>query len=172
MAKDNFAACLACVLQSEGGWSDDPRDPGGATNKGITLATYQAVRPGATKADLKAISDEMVSLIYKNRYWDKVRGDDLPDGLDLVAFDAAVNSGVWRGSKWLQSAVGATADGEIGTKTIRAAKQAKAADAIRRAVQARKNFLLSLKTWPTYGKGWSSRLVRVEALAIKLAGAK
>ena len=136
MAKENFAACLAQVLLSEGGWSDHPADPGGATMKGITLATYRKYRPGATKADLRAIADAEVAQIYREGYWNAVRGDDLPAGLDLVAFDAAVNSGTGRAAKWLQSAVGAVADGRIGAGTAAAAHAARLPDAIRRALQA------------------------------------
>lgn len=95
--KDNFAACLRLTLAYEGGWSDNPADPGGATMKGITLATYSAwLGKDATKAELKAIPQAHIEAIYRHEYWDKVRGDDLPAGLDLVAFDAAANSGVKR----------------------------------------------------------------------------
>ncbi|WP_420344054.1 glycoside hydrolase family 108 protein [Paenirhodobacter sp.] len=169
MAKENFAACLAQVLLSEGGWSDHPADPGGATMKGITLATYRKYRPGATKADLRAIADAEVAQIYREGYWNAVRGDDLPAGLDLVAFDAAVNSGTGRAAKWLQSAVGAVADGRIGAGTAAAAHAARLPDAIRRALQARKSFLISLSTWKTFGRGWSARLSRVEKVALTMA---
>lgn len=170
MTKANFDACLAHVLASEGGWSDHPADPGGATMNGVTLATYRKYRPQATKAELRQISDEMVAQIYRSGYWDAVHGDDLPAGLDLVAFDAAVNSGVRRASKWLQSAVGAAADGQIGPKTLMAAQTVKVPIAIARALQARKSFLISLPTWKTFGRGWTNRLNRVEASALKMAG--
>lgn len=167
--KTNFQACLAFVLVSEGGYVNHPADKGGPTNRGITLDTYRLVRPGATIAELKSISDEMVAQIYRTLYWDKVRGDDLPAGLDLIAFDGAVNSGVWRGARWLQSAVGVAADGQIGAITIRAAQSANAEVVIRRAIQARKNFMLSLPTWPVFGNGWSARLTRLEKSALNMA---
>ena len=170
MAKANFEACLEHVLKSEGGYVDHPKDPGGATNLGITLATLRDWRKApVSKADVKALTRAEAAAIYRANYWDRVRGDDLPAGLDLVAFDAAVNSGVYRGAKWLQSAVGATADGQIGPKTVAAAAKADASAAIRRALQARKNFLLSLATWSTFGKGWSNRLNSVEATALRMA---
>ncbi|MFT3689678.1 glycoside hydrolase family 108 protein [Paenirhodobacter sp.] len=169
MAKENFAACLAQILLSEGGWSDHPADPGGATMKGITLDTYRKYHPGATKADLRAIPDAEVARIYRAGYWDRMRGDDLPAGLDLVAFDAAVNSGPGRAAKWLQSAVGVLADGRIGPRTIEAAQTARHPEAIARALQARKSFLISLSTWATFGRGWSSRLNRVEQVALTMA---
>lgn len=169
MAKENFAACLAHVLASEGGYVDHPEDPGGATNRGITLATYRRYCTGATKADLRAISDEMVATIYRNGYWDRLRADDLPAGLDLVAFDAAVNSGVVRGARWLQSALGATPDGMIGPGTLAIARRASAPEAIRRALQARRSFLASLNTWSIFGRGWAARLARLEATALTMA---
>lgn len=169
MAKENFAACLAQVLLSEGGWSDHPADPGGATMKGITLATYRKYRPGATKAELRAISDEEVARIYRDGYWDRVRGDELPAGLDLVAFDAAVNSGTGRAAKWVQAALGVLADGRIGARTIDAAHSVRPPEAIKRALLARKSFLISLSTWQTFGRGWATRLSRVEKVALNMA---
>ena len=91
--KRNFASSLAHVLKHEGGWADHPRDPGGATMKGVTLATYSDwLGRQATKDELRAISDEHLRTIYKARFWDAVRGDELPSGVDYVVFDMAVNS--------------------------------------------------------------------------------
>lgn len=168
--KANFDACLDHVLKSEGGYVDHPRDPGGATNMGITLATLSDWRgKPVTKADVRALTRKEAAAIYRARYWAQVRGDDLPAGLDLVAFDAAVNSGVYRGARWLQSVLGVVADGQIGPRTIAAATACDCPKMISRAVQTRKNFLLSLNTWPTFGKGWSARLVSVEREALKMA---
>lgn len=165
--KDNFARCLPEILRHEGGWADHPKDPGGATMKGITIGTYRQWKGRAvTKAELRAISDAEVAAIYRRNYWDKVRGDDLPAGLDLVAFDAAVNSGPSRGARWLQTALGVAADGKIGPKTIAAARAADAATAINRALDIRLSFLKGLKTWPTFGKGWSSRIAGVRKVAL------
>lgn len=88
------------------GWSDHPADPGGATMKGITLATYRRYKPDATKADLRRISDAMVRKIYKQYYWDKVQGDRLAAGADLATFDYAVNSGHAAAWKSLMKVVG------------------------------------------------------------------
>jgi len=90
---DRFSTVLAETLTHEGGWADHPKDPGGATMKGVTLATYRQYYPNATKADLRKISDADLKMIYRTGYWDKVRGDDLPPGVDLMTFDVAVNSG-------------------------------------------------------------------------------
>lgn len=170
MAKANFSACLAHVLASEGGYADHPKDPGGATNMGITLETLSLWRGyRVSKADVKSLQRAEAAAIYRKQYWDQIRGDDLPAGLDLVAFDAAVNSGVYRGGKWLQQAIGATADGVIGPSSLAVAKAAVASQAVTKAISSRKNFLLSLSTWPTFGSGWSKRLATVEAAALKMA---
>ena len=168
--KDNFAACLRLTLAYEGGWSDNPVDPGGATMKGITLATYSAWMGRAmTKAELKAIPQGHVETIYRHEFWDKVRGDDLPAGLDLVAFDAAVNSGVQRGATWLQLAVGAIPDGSIGPASVTAAKGAAHAMAVGVACDVRLAFLKHLPTWGTFGKGWAARVAKVRAAALAMA---
>lgn len=173
--KSNFDLCLREVLRHEGGFADHPADPGGATNKGITIGTYAGWKGRkVTKAELRAISDAEVAAIYRRKYWDAVRGDDMPAGLDLVAFDAAVNSGPARGAKWLQQGLGVAADGKIGKATLRAARgSARAYDpvvVIKRACAARMGFLRGLRTWGSFGKGWSRRVAQVEAFAVGLAG--
>lgn len=169
--KSNFDNCLPEILRHEGLWADHPNDPGGATMKGITIGTYaQWKGRKVTKDELRKIPDSEVAAIYKRNYWDKVRGDDLPAGLDLVAFDAAVNSGPSRGAKWLQQAVGVTADGVVGPATLMAAQSTYAPAAIERAIAVRLAFLRSLSTWGTFGKGWSRRLDGVKAKALEMAG--
>lgn len=164
--KDNFAECLAHVLQSEGGWAEDPRDPGGATMKGVTLATYEQFKGRhATKDELRAISDEDLQAIYRQGYWDKVRGDDLPPGVDLVAFDAAVNSGPRQSAKWLQRAAMVTADGVIGPVTIKAVNALNRRQVINAACDNRLNFLRTLPTFAHFGKGWTARVARVRSAA-------
>jgi len=168
--KDNFAACLAETLRHEGGWADNPKDPGGATMKGITIGTYSQFKGRkVTKDELRAIPDADLQTIYRRNYWDKVRGDELPAGLDLVAFDGAVNSGPSKGAKWLQTALGVPVDGAIGPQTIAAAQSTNAGQAIDRACDARLAFLKSLKTWPEFGNGWSDRVAKIRATAKVMA---
>lgn len=168
--KVNFAIVLPKVLVHEGGWADHPKDPGGATMKGITIGTYRAYkRREVTKQELRNISDAEVADIYRTGYWDKVQGDALPSGLDYVAFDPAVNSGPARGARWLQQALGVTADGAVGPGTLAAARAAKPVPVIQRACAIRMGFLKGLKTWGTFGKGWSRRVADVEAFAVKMA---
>lgn len=168
--KANFPIVLPKVLVHEGGWADHPKDPGGATMMGITIGTYRDYKGRAvTKAELRAISDAEVADIYLRLYWDPVAGDALPSGLDYVAFDPAVNSGPGRGARWLQKALGVAADGKIGKTTLAAARTAQPVPVIQRACAVRMGFLKGLKTWGTFGKGWSRRVADVEAFAVKLA---
>ena len=170
--KQNFAKSLALVLKHEGGWSDHPADPGGATMKGITLATFrQWVKPNATKDDLRRITDAQVASIYRNQYWAAICGDDLPDGIDYAVFDYCVNSGPGRAAKHLQSVVGAKQDGKIGPDTLAKTRAMIRATVVNDLCDKRMAFLRGLKTWATFGKGWTSRVSAVRAEALKMAAA-
>lgn len=169
MARDNFASALPEVLSHEGGWADHPRDPGGATQKGVTLATYRRYRPGATKEQLRNISDAELQRIYRDGYWDKVRGDDLPSGLDFAVFDFAVNSGPGRAAKYLQALVGVAQDGAIGPKTLAAVAAYDPAKLIDRLCDRRMSFLRNLSHWGTFGKGWTRRVEGVRTVAKEMA---
>ena len=162
--KENYQSALNHVLQSEGLWSDNPADPGGATMKGITLATYRSVKgnPHITKEELRNISDQEVADIYKQNYWDKVKGDDLPSGVDYAVFDASVNMGVGRASKLIQTAVGMPADGVIGNQTLQAMKNANPMDLIDKFSAEKDAFYKSLPTFGTFGKGWLNRVAQVK----------
>ena len=167
--KGNFDACLAVTLPHEGGWSDHKKDPGGATMKGITLATFRTYKPMATKADLKAISDDDVRRIYAGGYWRPVAGDDLPAGIDLAVFDYGVNSGPTRAAKTLQAVIGTAQDGKIGTATLLACKGRDHAETVRSICARRLSFLKGLSTYSTFGKGWARRVADVEAAGVKMA---
>ena len=171
MTASNFPAALNLVLAYEGLWSDHPRDPGNATMKGVTLARYRAWKrdPNVTKAQLRNIGDDEVKAIYKFGYWDLVRGDDLPAGLDLAMFDFAVNSGPARAVKTLQRILGAPADGVMGTMTLDAVRRDFAADLIDELTAARLAFVRSLSTFGTFGKGWTRRIEGVQMKAHALA---
>jgi lysozyme family protein len=172
MAIDNFKPSLRETLKHEGGYVDHPRDPGGATNYGITHKTLASWlgRP-VTKSEVKNISMSTVQAIYKRKYWDVVKGDSLPAGLDYVTFDAGVNSGPSRGARWTQRAVGAAADGKIGRKTIQASLSAPTIPAIKKACANRLGFVRSLRTFDVFGRGWTRRIAHVEAVAVKMAAA-
>lgn len=166
----NFARSLSLVLKHEGGWSDHPADPGGATMKGVTLANFRRfVKPGATKDDLRKITDEQVATVYRRFYWDAVAGAELPGGVDYAVFDFAVNSGPDRAAKYLQGIVGAKQDGKIGPATLKAIRDMMRATVINDLCDKRMAFLKGLKTWSTFGKGWTSRVSAVRAEALKMA---
>ena len=162
--KENYQSALNHVLQSEGLWSDNPADPGGATMKGVTLSVYQAWKGNShiSKEDLRNISDQEVADIYKQNYWDKVKGDDLPSGVDYAVFDASVNMGVGRASKLIQTAVGVPADGVIGNQTVQAIKNANPKDLIDKFSAEKDAFYKSLPTFGTFGKGWLNRVAQVK----------
>lgn len=169
----NFEPCLKFVLHHEGLWSDDPRDPGGATMKGVTLAVYREyLGRDASKDELRNIPDSHLHDLYRSRYWSKVRCDDLPAGVDLVVFDMAVNSGVGRAAKILQRCVGATEDGVIGPKTMALITDVPARQMIIRFSEQRRMFYKSLKAFETFGKGWLRRTDECEAQAIDMTGEK
>lgn len=156
--RDNFERCLDFVLRHEGGYVNHPRDPGGETNMGVSRRSYP-------REDIRGMTRARAAVIYRRDFWDAVRGDDLPYGLDLIAFDAAVNSGASRGARWLQEAVGAAADGRVGPQTIARANAAEPHAAIQRACDIRLRFLRNLPTWDTFGRGWSRRVEDVRQTA-------
>jgi lysozyme family protein len=165
----NFARALALVLKSEGGWSDNPADPGGATMKGVTLANFRRyVKADATKADLRKISDDQVATVYRRFYWDAVLGAELPDGVDYAVFDFGVNSGPGRAAKYLQAIVGVVQDGRIGPATIAAVKAKPPGVVIDALCDARLAFLKRLTTWGTFGRGWSDRVESVRKVSLSL----
>lgn len=165
----NFARALKLVLKHEGGYVNHPSDPGGPTNKGITIATFRKfVNSKGTVDDLKRITDEQVAKVYRRQYWDAVKCDELPDGIDYAVFDFSVNSGPGRAAKYLQAALGVAQDGKIGPATIAAAKGAPQIGVILKICNARMSFLRGLKTWPKFGTGWSRRVEEVRTVALDM----
>lgn len=163
--RDNFTKSLDLVLAHEGGFVNHPDDPGGATNLGITIGTLSEHlgRP-ATIADVKGITKFVAGKIYRASYWDRARCDDLPLGLDYAVFDFAVNSGVSRAVRTLQRVLGVKEDGVIGPKTM-AAITPDTASIIYKMCRARMVFLRGLKTFATFGKGWTWRVEAVQEVA-------
>jgi lysozyme family protein len=160
---------IRAVLAHEGGYVDDARDPGGATNRGITIAVLADFRgKPVTKDDVRNLSEAEACAIYLHRYWMPIRGDELHPAVAFATMDAAVNSGVSRAARWLQQAVGVAADGVVGPRTIGAAAKADPAHVVQTCCAERLAFLQSLKTWPTFGRGWERRVREVEAAALGL----
>lgn len=167
----NFQRALSRVLKHEGGFVDHPKDPGGATNRGVTLATFRAyVKADGTVADLKKITDEQVSTVYYRHYWAAVNAHQLPAGVDYAVFDFAVNSGPKRAAQYLQSVLGVNQDGRVGPKTIAAAGAADHAAVINELCDRRLAFLRRQPTWPTFGKGWARRVSDVRSAALAWVG--
>jgi lysozyme family protein len=168
--KHNWEEAFKHILKHEGGYVHHELDPGGRTNLGVTQRVWEEwTGKRVSEADMRALTPELVAPMYKKKYWDVIRGDDLPAGVDLCVFDAAVNAGVGRASKFLQQAVGVTADGQIGPKTI-SAVTAKPADEIIEAFCAlREAHYKSLSTFETFGKGWMRRLASIKAESTDMA---
>ena len=171
MTASSFDEALKRVLIHEGGYVNHPKDPGGATNKGVTQRVYDGYRDRMTlsRQSVRHIKSAEVAAIYRVQYWDAIRGDELPQGVDYSTFDAAVNSGVSQAAKWLQRALGVTADGAIGEATLDAARNANAPAVINKACDLRLSMLRGLKTWGTFGKGWSRRVADVRSVALDMA---
>jgi lysozyme family protein len=165
----NFDKSLAAVLVHEGGFSNHSQDPGGMTNLGCTKAVWEehCGHPVDEKA-MRALTPADVGPLYKRKYWDKIEGDELPSGVDYVVFDAAINSGPGRAAKWLQACVGVEPDGGIGPKTLAAVQSFNPKQLIEDYTKRRLSFLMDLPTWDTFGKGWTKRVLEVEATALKL----
>lgn len=168
--RDNFEHCLEMLLEHEGGFVNHPKDPGGMTNLGVTKAVYETyLRRGVTEQEMRALTPEDVAPLYKQKYWDRVRGDDLPSGVDWSVFDWAVNSGAGRAAKALQRAVGATVDGAIGPGTLRAVADHEPVEIVHRIYYARKHFYENLSTFETFGKGWTRRNSETLEQALRMA---
>ena len=169
--KDNFDKCLQLVLKHEGGYVNHPNDPGGMTNYGVTRKVYEKyLGKEVTETDMKDMSLEHVGEIYKKKYWDKVRGDDLPSGLDWAVFDFAVNAGVSRAAKVLQGFIATSVDGVIGSGTLKAIDNYPTSlkGVIEVYTAQRSSFYRSLKNYDTFGKGWDRRCYETRVTAIEM----
>lgn len=170
---EEFLRSLRNTLIHEGGYSNHPKDPGKGTMKGVTQRVYDEFRLSIKKAlqDVRRITEDELQRIYKTRYWDVIKGDYLPSGLSYVLFDGAVNSGGGQSGKWLQRALKdmglyrGQIDGLIGHGTLLAVSQVNDVDAlISKVLDRRMAFLKALKTFSTFGKGWTSRVKSVLAV--------
>lgn len=166
----NFFKSLEMVLHHEGGFVDHKDDPGGATNKGITHKTYADFlgRPLEDVSELKNIPEEHVQLIYKNGYWDKIKGDELPGGVDFCVFDWAVNSGPGRAAKALQKIIMVSQDGAIGPKTLIAVSEMTPTEIIENMTKKRIEFYKELGTFDTFGRGWLRRAKETRDFALDM----
>jgi uncharacterized protein (TIGR02594 family) len=173
-----FNRALAHVLEMEGGWTDDPYDPGGPTNFGITLATYArdkgieltAANIATLKAELKSIPAAVVRRIYRDRYWQPASCTQMSPALGFFHFDAAVNQGVTGAARLLQEAVGAEIDGEIGPETLAKAAAPPIGETLALYADARRRHYRSLATFWRFGRGWLTRVDRTLEAATEIVG--
>jgi len=173
-----FEFALKHVLKMEGGWSNDPADPGGATNFGITIGDYARYRgislnsstaPGL-EAELRSISSQTVRSIYRDRYWLGSRSDLLPGAPAVMHFDAAVNHGLAGAARMLQQAAGVDADGAIGPITLAAVRGANQLALIARYADLRRAAYRRLRIFSRFGRGWLLRVDQTLAAAKRMAG--
>ncbi|CAB4132222.1 Peptidoglycan binding domain containing protein [uncultured Caudovirales phage] len=174
---NNWDKAFELVIAHEGGFTNDQRDPGnhlpdgreGCTMWGCTQANWEKyIGRQVTQEDMKALSKEDVKPLYKRDYWDAVKGDELPAGVDYAAFDFAINAGPSRSRKMIQTALGVTADGAIGPATIAAIKAADGEELLQKFSDAKEAFYRSLPTFATYGKGWLKRVADVQSVAVTM----
>ena len=171
LMQSNFSRSLLLLLKHEGGYVNHPSDPGGMTNLGVTAKVWESwVGHPVDEKQMRALTPDDVAPLYKRKYWDACRADELVSGLDYAVFDFAVNSGVGRAVKTLQSCVGVPADGGLGPVTIAAVKSAESRGLIEDLCDARLNFLRALNTWPTFGRGWERRVNEVREEALRMLG--
>ena len=167
--KSNYDKCLKTILHHEGGYVNHPKDPGGETNLGVTKRVYQ--EHGGTK-DMKDLLVEDVAPIYKKGYWDRMKGDDLPGGLDLCVFDFGVNAGPNRAAKFLQKMIGTTVDGGIGPNTLAKVEEYIRENGEHESVEKyqsmRQKYYERLPTFATFGKGWTRRVEETTKLALDI----
>lgn len=162
-----FARCLEIILGHEGGFADHPRDPGGATNMGMTQKTLEAWRGvPVTKEDIRNLTAQEASEIYRASYWNALNCDNLPAGVDLIAFDFGVNAGVSRSAKILQKVVFVEQDGQIGQITLGAARTLDPGEIISAMSDARMDYYRGLPDWKTFKTGWTRRTGESRAAAL------
>jgi lysozyme family protein len=166
--KSNFKKALDIVLAFEGGHVDDSFDPGGETKYGISRRAYPDL-------DIAGLTKKKAGEIYRADYWDACQCDDLPRGVDLVVFDAAVNQGPGFARRTLQRASGVTVDGIIGPQTLAAASPSKPGEITALACEVaaiRGQRYGKTRNFDRFGYGWMRRLMHVTGLAVSMAHKK
>jgi lysozyme family protein len=169
--QSNWQKAFEQMLASEGGYVNHPSDPGGRTNLGVTQRVWEEwVGRESNEKEMRSLTPEMVAPLYKRKFWDACKCDDLPTGVDYLVFDFAVNAGPGRSAKILQTAVGVPADGGIGPITLAAVKSQDPVELIQKFSDAKEDFYRSLNTFETFGKGWLNRVAAVKIKANTMLG--
>lgn len=151
----NFDAAFDLLMGHEGDFSDHRADPGGKTRYGVTEATAREV---GYRGDMQELPLDLAKRIYKSRYWDTIKADELPENVRYIVFDAAVNSGPKQAILWLQRAANVTADGAIGPKTLQAVAQVDSRNIKSSILGQRLRMMSTLTNWPAFSRGWSRRI--------------
>jgi lysozyme family protein len=158
---------LTHLLELEGGFTNDPADPGnqlpdgrpGCTNLGVTQRAWEEyIGRKVTHDEMRALTRTDVDPFYRALYWDSVRADELPALIRYAVFDAGVNSGPGTAIRWLQQAVGATPDGVLGPKTLAAIHELNHDATLRRMLAKRLTAMTSMSGWPSFSRGWARRI--------------
>lgn len=171
MSASTYDEALRRLLAHEGGYVNHPSDPGGPTNFGITLADYRRYRkPDATAADVRAMKVGDANAIYRAKYWNAQRCDQLPPGVDYSIFDYGVNSGTGRSGKVLRRVLGlADNTSLVNDEVLRAVAKRDPKALVGAINDERLAFLKHLKTWPVFGAGWSRRVAEVRSISLRMA---
>ena len=169
----NFDECLQIILHHEGGYVNHPEDPGGMTNLGVTKRVYEDwVGYAVSEHTMQNLTEEDVAPIYKKNYWDRMKGDDLPEGLNLCVFDFGVNAGTGRAAKYLQTMIGTVVDGGIGPMTLRTLDEHVSLIGLQETIvkyqENRQRYYEKLKTFKTFGRGWTRRVNETTQSALKM----
>ncbi len=168
-----FNSCLEIILHHEGGYVNHPADPGGETNLGVTKRVYEAYckKNGLRAKSMKSLEITDVAPIYKTEYWDRVKGDDMPRALALCVFDFGVNAGTGRAAKYLQGMIGTKKDGGIGPNTLKKLdeyiREHGVDGAVRNYQSLRQKYYEKLKTFKTFGRGWTRRVTETTVSALR-----
>jgi len=166
----NFKECLALVLKSEGGYVNNPSDPGGMTNLGVTKRVWEEYTGHEVdEKTMRGLTPELVAPLYEQKYWRPCYGEVLPRGLDYLCFSFGINAGCGRSVKLLQQSLGLVSDGVIGPKVMQKLRESNIADVIKGFSESRREYYKSLKTFPIFGRGWISRTDKEEQESLNMA---
>jgi hypothetical protein len=168
---ENWDKSFIQVLRHEGGYVNHPSDPGGRTNLGVTQTVWEEyIGHPVDEQVMRSLTVEAVNPLYKQKYWDKCRCDELPNGIDYLAFDFAVNAGPFRAIKTIQSSLNITADGVIGPITLKAICDTEPKTLITSFSNCKRHFYKGLNTFPVFGAGWLKRVEESKAFATGMLG--
>jgi lysozyme family protein len=167
------------VVSSEGGFTDNPADPGNWTGGKVGAGLCRGTKFGISAAahsdlNIKSLTLDEAKALYQREYWDRVDGDRLPDSIALLVFDAAINNGIGRSVRWLQQAVLVAQDGVIGPRTLQAidhvvARPGGSMELGAELLAQRLTFMTALATWKSFGLGWARRLFRLQYASLEAA---